>query len=376
MGESGPKARRNKPSKPYPDFPLFPHATGRWAKKVRGKLHYFGPWEDPQGALQRWLEQKDDLLAGRVPRPRVEGLTVAYLADRFLSAKRKMIHSGAMLPKTWREYHGVCQRLIAALGRDRLVTDLTAEDFDGLRAAMARTVGPVRLGNLVQYVRGVFKWAYESGLIEHPVRFGPAFKRPPLSVLRKLRAENEPRVFQREEIQTMLAAADQPLRTMILLGINGGFGDTDVVRLRVSAVDLASGRIDCPRPKTGVARQCALWPETVEALQQVMQTGPRNRSTVIADRKGHPMPPQTVCRLFRRFQEGLGIYRPGRGFYALRHTFRIVAEGCRDLAAIDLILGHTPRGTAAPYAGQIDQQRLRAVAEHVRRWLFEGDEAG
>src|SRR5690242_4618872 len=57
-----------KPSKPRPNFPLFPHATGRWAKKIRGQMHCFGPWDDPDGALKKYLEQKDDLQAGRKPR--------------------------------------------------------------------------------------------------------------------------------------------------------------------------------------------------------------------------------------------------------------------------------------------------------------------
>src|SRR3954447_67504 len=113
-----------KPSKPYPEFPLFPHAAGVWAKKIRGKMHYFGPWNDPGGALKKYLEQKDALHAGRTPRPDTEGLTVKDLANHFLNAKQALVDTGELSPRSWTDYRTTADVLVKDFGRARLVADL------------------------------------------------------------------------------------------------------------------------------------------------------------------------------------------------------------------------------------------------------------
>src|SRR3954468_7983208 len=92
-----------KPTKPRPDFPLFAHATKRWAKKIRGKLYYFGPWSDPDGAEAKYLAEKDALHAGRRPRSDPDALTVKDLANHFLTAKQELVNTGELSPRTWAE---------------------------------------------------------------------------------------------------------------------------------------------------------------------------------------------------------------------------------------------------------------------------------
>src|ERR1700746_3181775 len=89
-------ARPSKPAKPRPDFPLFPHAAGYWAKKIRGKLHYFGPWADPDGALAKYETEKEARHSGRAPRPDPGDVTIKDVCNAFLNEKRALVGSGEM----------------------------------------------------------------------------------------------------------------------------------------------------------------------------------------------------------------------------------------------------------------------------------------
>jgi len=357
------------------------HQSGRWCKKVRGKHHYFGKVsQDPNGqaALDRWLREKDDLLAGRDPRVQEEGLTVRGLCNRFLTAKKHLLDTGELSPRTFHDYHAVCALLVRAFG-NRLVVNLAADDFESLRASLARTRGPVALGNEIQRARVVFRYATDAGLIEHPVRYGPTFKRPSQRVLRRARLANGDRMFEAPALRMILGAASQPLRSMILLAVNAGFGNHDVGTLPITALDLDGGWVDFPRPKTAIPRRCSLWPETVAALREALARRPEAKNPdhaglAFVTKYGTPwakdVADSPVSKEFAKILKRLGLYRRGLGFYALRHTFETITGEARDQVAVDHVMGHADQSMAAAYRERISDGRLRAVVEYVHRWLF------
>jgi integrase len=392
--------KSDKPEKPYPEFPLTPHPNGTWVKKIRGRLFYFGPWDDPQAALDKYLREKDDLHAGRVPRePAPEGMTLRKLANAYGRHKQSQVDAGELSPRTLADCYRTCADLIDFFGKDRLVDDLRPEDFAAYRIALSKRMGPVALGNQIGRTQSVLKYAYDAGLVANRPRTGPGFLRPSKKTLRLERAKKPLKLFTTEELRQLIGAAGVPMRAMVLLGLNGGMGNSDLANMPKSAVDLESGWVNYPRPKTGVPRRFPLWKETIAALRDALAQRPAAKDPddddlVFLTRWGNRWArgifekkndasaedgetefrknnDNALTKEFNDLCAVAGVDRADRGsFYVLRHVFETVAGASRDQVAVNAIMAHADHSMAAVYREEIDDKRLRAVVQRVHRWLF------
>lgn len=212
------------------------------------------------------------------------------------------------------------------------------------------------------------------------MRYGPTFIRPGKSAIRRERIDKGPRMFEANELRSIIETAGHPLKAMILLALNCGMGNSDCGQLRFHNVDLIRGWIDYPRPKTGVERRCPLWKETVAALKQSIDQRPEDatdetrpfvfltkyRQPWAKDKMANP-----VSHEFRKLLVDMSLYEDGLSFYILRHVFATIGGGTRDQVAVNAIMGHADQSIAAMYRERIDDKRLKAVTDYVHRWLFQ-----
>ncbi len=397
-----------KPPKPYAGFPMFAHqGSGQWAKKIRGRLIYFGSYRnDREGveALKTFNHEWPHVKEGRTPPPVdvSNGCTLKSLVNSFLESKEDQLNAGDLSPRTFRDYYKTCEGLITEFRSERLVTDLRPDDFRQFRAKLAKRFGVVSLKNEINRVSIVFNYAHDNNLIPTPVSYGQNFDRPSAKALRRDKNEGGVKLFERDEVHRLLGAADIQIQAMILLGINCGFGNTDIGSLPESALDLEKGWVTFPRPKTEIPRRVPLWPETVTAINAALvarpaasdlaanrlvfrtrlgkawvrvkeKKKPEEEQTADEKKKGlkPSVPIDALSGQFGKLLESLHINgRRALGFYTLRHCFETFGGECKDQVAVDAIMGHVDSSMAGNYRQRISDERLQAVVETVRSWLF------
>lgn len=384
MSNSTPHIASAKSPRKKPAYPLWLHTgSGQWAKKVRGKTYYFGT--DKEAALKEFLRVKDDLQAGRTPRQaKPDAITLHSLCNCFMAEKLALQDSGEISPRTYADAHKSCRLLLDHLGKTAIVDQITTDDLMGLRRKLSATRNATSLGNQVNRIRGVFLFAFSHGLIDRPIRFG-GFKKPALRVLRRQRALRGERVFEPGELHLLLDLASPQLRAMMFLAINTGAGNEDCARLHADHLDLQNGWLNFPRPKTGVARRCPLWPETIASLRALdtrkPARGAEHAELVFVTSCHKPWFREdgkasgAISHEFTKLLQKAAITRPGLSFYRIRHTFQTVSDELGDYLATAKIMGHVDHSISGHYRERFPDKRLARVTDHVRHWLF-GDEGG
>lgn len=164
MPESSRKAPSGKPSKPYADFPLFAHASGRWSKKIGGKFHHFGGWgrtvdgkivpvenvdASAAEALELFHREWPYLSQGK---PVPAGVnrestgdpvcTVAEFCNTFLADKENLVTSRELSRHTFQSYLSTCEMVAGHFGKTRNVGTLQPADFSEFRSASGSAIAP------------------------------------------------------------------------------------------------------------------------------------------------------------------------------------------------------------------------------------------
>lgn len=373
------------PEKPYPDFPLRPHARGKWTKKIAGKSHYFGTWDDPYNALREY----EAFLAGNSPAPKktTGSMTLADAMDLFLEAKEAQSVEGLIVKRTFQELTNTANAFASYVGAHRLPNALTPADFGAYRTHLAtvRKLGPVTISNEIVRIRSIMSWIHETYFPGTLPQFGPSFSRANRKSLRKHKAEMKSKLLAPETIHSILDESGVHFRAMVLLGINCAFGPTDCARLPLKFAQeaIATGWLVFPRTKTFVAREAALWPETMAALAASIERRPAPKTdeakkacfVAPAGTTYDPNDDGKAMLIQGRWKAAKKAARLNDGsFYCLRHTFNTIAEQTGDQIAVKLVMGHTDGSMSenyrhAPGKRSIDDKRLIKVSKAVRDWL-------
>jgi integrase len=378
-----PFSRPAPPKKPYPTFPLWPHKSGSWVAVVDGVRRSFGGWrKDPKGdfALGEYEKYVAARQRGLPPILADQSTTLREVINHYLDRQRQRAETGGITHRNHGDAVRVLTRFAKQVGPGRRIIDLRAATFRHYRASL-NDFAPPTIARHIRHIKAAFRWAFDEEIVVAPPRYGADFKPPRPSV-------RQAKQFTADEIRAMLAKATLPLRAMIRLGIECGFGNTDCAALLWEEVDLDRRFIQLieGRHKTNARRRCAISPALVADLKTWREVQAKREvpiavpgavfSTLTGQRYVREIPsadPRTPPRLVDAIATAFGKLRreklkmktDGRSFYTLRRTHRTWADELRDHHASALVMGHKTGEVASLYVQSVDDARLLLILNHV-----------
>lgn len=349
--------------------------------------------------------------------PRLERITVAEAADRYLASVAAQTLRGILSPTTRRSYERDVAEFARLAGPARVLDDVTGEDVDdvllryqttpdGRYADASRKPGSTgrsaaTVNRFRQSVTRFFGHAAREGWVQaDPMQWAapPARLRDGLRVARTAlsagsaasllevsaaRAPGEPAVSRRDQ--------DLQLRDRLVVALLLVLGPR-VSELERANLDDFSREPDQTRwriqGKGGHVRTVTLSPPLADALEEYLA---RLRPTLLARRpddpdaqralllswRGRRIDAQAVRGLLRRCIERMPTqYRREATPHALRHTTAtlLAAEGW-DVKVVAELLGHASIATTGVYLDRIEGELAAAIRAHPLSAALERSEA-
>ena len=171
--------------------------------------------------------------------------------------------------------------------------------------------------------------------------------------------QKNPQILSAGEAKRLLTMAGKlQVRVLLSIGYGAGLRVSEVVKLKVKHIDSALGIIRVEQAKGKKDRQVMLSPETLDLLREWWKARTAKYDAGVpagerwlfpGRRKGRPLTPRQVSRLFHETVEAAGIKKKVT-LHTLRHSFatHLFDRGV-DIRTIQALLGHEKLETTARY---------------------------
>jgi len=285
---------------------------------------------------------------------------------------------GEIKPRQIYDQTCLLRDFVKFIGSNRSIPNITTIDLQNYRKKLIKIgKAPNSINNHISAIKAMYHWAMDNEVIAAT---------PNLKAIKKIfPPKTEKPIFTVTQLSKLLDSADTQMKAMIWFGLNCGFGCTDCAELQWKNIDLKNGRVDFPRGKTGINRNLPLWPETVEALQQVRKSGelvfytcrgnPWVRAIQKVDKNGKEnySKNDAVSKNFSKLLKKTNIKTAkGVGFYTLRRTAATLAAKSGDPFAVQRLLGHADLKMATTYVQDVSEQTDRVI-NNSRKLIIQDD---
>lgn len=364
---------------------LLPTKDG-WYKTIRLKKRYIArpmPLADAVKILPAKIADIEGRTEERIARVSTGSTTIIELVEMFLAHLWQRHMTGVprkLSRRTYDDYMDTLSRFVETVGPKTIAIAAEPSWFTRFSRTIAKKASSSRRRDII-YLTSFFNWAgpgrHSQNFYRTPVNFGPDLVKPDEGKLRQEMAESSTLYESRDYFTALMAVRECPLLYAVgLMALNCAYLGSDITAIPESAVDLETGVVEFPRPKTGIQRKCVLMPETSHALRKYLQfRGPAAEGVpnlfVRAD--GKPFSIRRQRDADQPSHHGNAVGKAwsdvtGLPIKGLRTTFATLADGHSDQRAVDLIMGHAEKSVRAKhYVKSFEPERLAAVVSYV--WL-------